>query len=191
MASPAADLIFHPVRIRILVALARRDPMTAQQLAVVLGDVPPATLYRHLNKLAEGGVLRVAGERQVRGAVEKTYELTAEHVSPAPEELARAGRDAWMRYFTTFVASLLGEFGRYLRRERVDPAADGVSVHHTVLYLSDEELARLGAILNEAFGPYLAQGPAPGRSRRMFSTIVMPAEEVPEERPADQPGGRP
>ena len=57
--SAPAELIFHPVRLRVIVALARSTPMTAQQLAEVLGDVPPATLYRHLNKLLVGGILRV------------------------------------------------------------------------------------------------------------------------------------
>ena len=58
MTSPSADLLLHPIRLRILVGLLGR-PMTAQQLGEVLEDVPQATLYRQLNKLAQAGVLEV------------------------------------------------------------------------------------------------------------------------------------
>src|SRR5687767_2199950 len=50
-----ADLLAHPVRLRIIMALAG-EQLTPQQIAAVLADVPPATLYRQINRLAEGGV---------------------------------------------------------------------------------------------------------------------------------------
>ena len=68
------DLIMHPIRIRILLALVDRK-LTPLQLGEQLADVPQATLYRHLNKLMQGGLLEVIEERPVRGTVEKVYGL--------------------------------------------------------------------------------------------------------------------
>ena len=50
------DLLFHPVRLRIVLATAGRQ-VTAQQLAGELPDIPQATLYRNINMLTNGGIL--------------------------------------------------------------------------------------------------------------------------------------
>src|SRR6185437_14890770 len=101
MPRPApAELLFHPVRMRIIVALARGAQLTAQQLGEVLADVPAPTLYRQLKKLHEGGVLDVVEERRVRGTVERVYALRLGGPGLNPN-LAQASREDHMRYFTT------------------------------------------------------------------------------------------
>lgn len=186
MAESKADLVLHPVRMRILHAFMggiQGRQLTAQQLAEVLTDVPQATLYRHVNKLAKAGLLRVVEERQVRGATEKVYTLPLTAASIAPDELARLSHEDHMRLFATFVASLLGDFARYLERERVDYVADGVGYRQVGLYLSDEELQRFGIELSAVVLPALRNTPTPGRKRRMFTTILMPVDD-PVEGPA-------
>ena len=81
------DLILHPIRMRIILALAQGRSLTAQELGAALPDVAQATLYRHLNRLLKGGVLAVVDERQVRGAVERIYALREENL-----DLSRDGR---------------------------------------------------------------------------------------------------
>lgn len=177
-----AELLLHPVRLRIIQAfLGGRDGrrLTAQRLADALADVPPATLYRHLNALAAAGVLAVAAERRVRGAWEKVYALPGEGVRLAPEELARASRADQLHYFTTFVASLLGAFSRYLQRDRIDPLADGVGYRQLALYLSDAEFARLIAALEATVDAARDNTPAPDRRLRLFTTVILPADETP------------
>ena len=99
-----ADLILHPVRLRIILAFARGRRLTPQQVAAVLPDVPQATLYRQIERLYQGGALAVASERRVRGAVERTYVLAEGGASLLPEELANASRDDHLAYFTAFAA---------------------------------------------------------------------------------------
>ena len=180
MTSPSADLLLHPIRLRILVGLLGR-PMTAQQLGEVLADVPQATLYRQLNKLAQAGVLEVVEERPVRGAIEKVYTARQEAVRLAPEEFAAASKDEHMRYFTSFVAALIGDFWRYVGQERIDPLADGVGYSETPLYLSSEELRRFQEQLRDLLLPLLSNRPAPGRRRRTLAMIMIPAPEAREE----------
>ena len=74
MADSTVDLILHPVRLRILLALADNH-WSARQIAQVMPDVAQATLYRHINALAEGNILQIVEERPVRGTVEKVYAL--------------------------------------------------------------------------------------------------------------------
>jgi DNA-binding transcriptional ArsR family regulator len=168
------DLVLHPIRMRIVMALAGRE-MTAQQLAETLGDVPLATLYRHLNRLAEAGVLTVASERRVRGTLEKAYTLGSQGAFIDPQQFAAMSREDHLRYFTTFAATLLDDFSRYVKNaEPINILTDGVGYQKFPLELSDEEFAAVAKGINAAIVPHLSNQPAPGRKRRIFATIVMP-----------------
>jgi len=174
------DLLLHPVRMQIIQTLIAGRQMTAQELGERLPEVPPATLYRHLGTLVEGDVLVIADERHGRGAAERVYALRMEHVSIPAEELARATPADHMRYFTTFVAGLLGSFGRYLKRPRLDLAKDGVGYRQITLNLSRAELDALIDDLNARLYAELDNVPTPERNVYTISRIVIP-EEGPRE----------
>lgn len=178
-----AELVLHPVRMRIIVALAGRE-LTARQLGEMLTDVPQATLYHHLGLLTKGGMLRIAEERPVRGTVEKVY-TQAGNAHLGPDDMAMATPEDHMRYFTQFVAQLLGDFGRYLGSGSVDLLRDGVGYHQVVLNLSDEELVRFAQALNAAVLPFARNEPAPERRRRLFSTVLLPDVEAPRREEPD------
>jgi DNA-binding transcriptional ArsR family regulator len=163
---------------RIILALAG-GPATAGEIAGHIPDVPPATLYRHVNALRAGGVLAVAGERKVRGAIERRFALHPGAASLGPDDLAGATRDDHLRWFATFLAGLLGAFGRYVDRGTPDLARDGVGYREVVLNLSDEELGQMAAALNAALLPYATQPPGEGRTSRLFATVLVPVEPPP------------
>ena len=180
MGMKRADLILHPVRLRIILAFAsdlgtRR--LTPRQVAAILPDLPQASLYRHIERLHRGGVLAVAGERQVRGAVERTYVLAAGGSTLTPEDLAQATRDEHLGYFTAFAAGLIAQFERYLQRPEIDLVADGVGYRHIVLDLSDEEVQQMAVALNAALARFLRQSPRAGRRRRVLATVLLPLDE--------------
>lgn len=197
MATSRADLILHPVRLRLLAALARRQ-LTARQLSELLPDIPQATLYHHLGTLTRAGLLRIVSERRVRGTVEKCYALADDlALSLSPADLANASREDHLRYFTIFVATLLGDFARYLQQgdpdAPIDLLADGVGYRETPFYLSDDELIQAAKAINQALLPFLKNEPAPHRRRRLFATILIPDAEPGAasrdgETPTDTPG---
>jgi DNA-binding transcriptional ArsR family regulator len=180
MALGRADLILHPVRMRLVAALARR-PLTARQLSEVLPDVPQATLYHHLGLLTRSGLLRVVSERQVRGTIEKAYAVADDYAIVGADDLANVSREDHLRYFTVFVTMLLADFARYLQQGGpIDLAADGVGYREVPFYMSDAEFAEAAAAINQALRPYMNNQPSPSRRRRLLATIVMPDVELPE-----------
>jgi hypothetical protein len=176
-----ADLILHPVRLRIIVAFARGRRLTPQQVAAVLPDVPQATLYRQIERLYRGGALAVAAERPVRGAVERTYVLAEGGASLSPDELARSSREDHLGYFTAFAAGLVAQFEEYLDRSEIDLLKDGVGYRQVVLNLTDEEVSEMAVALNAAVGPFLAYDPKPGRRPRMLATVLIPLDDGPDQ----------
>ena len=172
-----ADLLLHPVRLRVVQALLDGRTLTTSQIREHVPDVSTATLYRHVGVLADAGVLEVVDEQRVRGAVERTYRLQVTAADVDADALAAMTPEDHRRAFTAFIAGLLGEFDRYLDRGRPDLAADGVSYRQAALWLSDEELHELLGEVRAAVGARVANGPAPGRTRRLLSTVLMPAAD--------------
>jgi DNA-binding transcriptional ArsR family regulator len=183
MPDSTIDLILHPVRLRILLAMGD-ERLTATQIARILSDVPQATLYRHINALAEGGILQVVEENQVRGTVEKVYALPdASMLNLTEDDFANASKDDHMRYFTLFVASLLGDYSRYLQHaSSINMRQDGVGYHKHPIYMSDEELEAFGRGLSELLQPIFQNKPGGNRKRRLLSTILMPDPDNPDTR---------
>ncbi len=170
------DLVLHPVRMRVLMALAGSSGLTPQQIADQIGDVPQATLYRHINRLARASILTVVEERPVRGTLEKVYalnELAGSHLSQ--DDLAALSKEDHLRYFLSFIFSVLDDYARYLDRSaHPDLVADGVGYHRLVLFMDDAELATAAQAIQRALAPYADPGGAPGRKKRLLSTIMMP-----------------
>src|SRR6202030_2077276 len=132
-----ADLILHPVRLRIILAFARGRRLTPKQVAAVLPDVPQATLYRQIERLYRGGALAISAERRVRGAVERTYVLAEGGSSVSPDDLAKSSRDDHFGCFTAFAAGLIAQFEQYLERSEIDLLKDGVGYREVVLNLTE------------------------------------------------------
>lgn len=168
-----ADLILHPIRLRIIQALLRQ-PMTAQEMALRLPDVPMATLYRHLKRLAEGDIVSIVSESRMRGAVERTYAVRLEQTVIAQDDLRQLDKDGHMRLFMAFIASVIDGFERYLKQSQLDLVGDGVSYSQATVYLSDDELREMRAQSADMVQRALTLPPAPGRRARVISSIVVP-----------------
>jgi DNA-binding transcriptional ArsR family regulator len=184
-----AEVLFHPVRFRVVQAFVGAGPMTVRELAEWLPEVPQASLYRHVSALVESNMLLLVEERRAgRGAAEKIYDLNMTAATLTADDLAGASREDHLRYFTTFLAGLLWDFEQYLQRtagEQVDLLADRVGYRQTVLYLSDAELDALVERLQAAVRGVAGNTPAAGRRRRVLTTVLMPVDDF-----SDDAGGR-
>jgi hypothetical protein len=175
----SADLLLHPVRLRIVQAFLGDRALTTVQLRAELPDVPPASLYRHVALLVDAGVLSVVSERRVRGATERTYVLRAAAANVGLHQLEQMTREDHRRAFMAFVAGLLGDFDRYLDREDIDLLRDGVGYRLAGLWLDDDEAGEMARELARVIQPRLANGPGAGRRRRILASIVLPGEDLP------------
>lgn len=172
MSTRRADLLLHPVRLRIVLAASGRDVTTAD-IASELPDVPQATLYRQVAILAEAGILEVSAERPVRGTVERTYQVTSGAAALSGDDAATMDADAHQEAFAVFVGTLLESFGRYVTSPGADLAADGAGYRQVPLWLDDDEFITLTDELRTVLERYADREPGTGR-RRTLTTIVIP-----------------
>jgi DNA-binding transcriptional ArsR family regulator len=174
MSKSKAELLLHPVRMRIVVEISGGQ-RTAKQLSEVMPDIPPATLYRHLSRLVEGGVLRVVAENPVRGTIERVYAVAGASLSP--EDLSELSKAEMLQTFTLIISTFIADFQRYLNStaaEHPDVMADGLDFSKVVLELSDEELHQMNKKFWDAIEAALHHEPRPDRKRRLVSYMILP-----------------
>lgn len=175
----SADLLLHPVRLRIVKAFLGDRALTTTQLAAELGDVPIGSLYRHVSLLTNAGVLQVVAEVRVRGAVERTYTLRLAAAQMHPSEMAAMTPEEHAHAFMAFVAGLLADFDTYTGSESFDPIRDGASYRISAMWLTDTEYAAYLRDLLAISQPRLANAPAKGRRRRVLYHVLLPGPESP------------
>jgi DNA-binding transcriptional ArsR family regulator len=181
------ELLLHPVRLRILQAFFGRRELTTADLAAALGDVPPASLYRHVAKLVDAGVLEVVAERRVRGATERSYRFRQEAALADEASLARMTPDEHRRAFLNFTAGLLATFDQYVAN--ADPISlrrDGVSYSMSAAWLDDAEFTALLESITTLLVPIYANEPRDGRTRRLLASAFMPMQDAPPDKEVDQ-----
>lgn len=169
-----ADLLLHPVRLRIVKAFLGDRALTTGQLAADLGDVPPGSLYRHVSLLVKAGVLQVVAERRVRAVTERTYTLRTAAARLDPGELASMQPEELRQVFMAYVAGLLADFERYISSGNPKPLQDGASMQLAALWLTDAEFIAFLRDLSAIAQPRLANAPAPDRRRRLMYAVFMP-----------------
>jgi Helix-turn-helix domain len=176
----SADLLLHPVRLRIVQAFLGDRALTTSQLRSELPDVPPASLYRHVARLVDASVLAIVAERRVRGALERTYVLRTSAATISVDELAKMTADEHRQAFLAFIAALIGDFDRYLDKGQIDLVRDGVSYRLIGLWLTESELAELLREIFIVLQPRLANAPKRGRKQRILATVLLPGSDDPQ-----------
>ena len=176
-AMDTVELVAHPVRLRIIHAMRGGRTLTTSELCVLLPGVSKATVYRHIDVLAAAGILEVAGEQRVRGAVERRYRLRQDQASVSPETFKSASREDHRRAFAAAMAALLAEFNAYLDHDDADPPADQVGYQQRGVWLTGGELLGLITGLRQAIAPVLDNPATPDRTRYLVSPILFPAEK--------------
>ena len=174
MVTSTSDLFFHPVRLRVIQELLGGVTQSTAEIAVAMPDVPTTSLYRQIGILIDAEVITITDERPVRGVVERTLALAPGVGSIDPRELAEMGPAQLRQSFAGFAAGLLAAFNRYTESGDPDLARDGVSYRQTALWLTDGELAELADEVGQAVARRAANGPGPGRAKRLMSQIVVP-----------------
>ncbi|WP_186445906.1 helix-turn-helix domain-containing protein [Paenibacillus cremeus] len=184
MSKSSADLILHPIRMRIIQALVGGARRTRQQISDILTDVPQATMYRHLNMLHKANLIEVVERKPIRGTIEKVYALAKHGADISQHDLKTMNSTDHMELFMKFVGHLIGEYGRYLGQDGYDLVKDGVSFREIELYLSDEEYMQLLQDMRALLTKHVGNEPSGERRRRAIATIVIPGAK-PDQHRAD------
>lgn len=167
------ETVLHPVRLRIVHALMDRE-LTARQLSAELSDIPQASLYRHVGRLVDAGVLRVTREERVRGGTQRTYTVVESAVTLGPRDFDAASPADHQRYFAAFVGALVAGFDQYLGSTGAAPTRDGVVYQQMPVWVTPAESRQLTAAVTDLLRPLRARTGGRRRRRTTFAMVLHP-----------------
>ena len=167
-------IVMHPVRIKIIAHINQKGEATTQEIAKLNGDIPPATLYRHISRLCNDGIIEVIKENKINGILEKVYRMKENPLAEFSKILATNNAEQLMNLFYSFTLMLLSDFQKYTARQNVNITEDGVGFNSAHLYLSDEELAEMMEELRSNILKQAVNEPSKTRKLRKFSWVLVP-----------------
>jgi hypothetical protein len=182
----------HPVRMKLILALRTRGPLTATQAGRLLGE-SSGTCSFHLRQLAKYGLVEETGGGTGR---EKPWRATTtstawDDTPDEPEAAAAAGLLA-----ETLAESYFGQLMRWLQAKPDEPAPwqRAAFLGDRVLWLTPDELAGVGkellTVTDRYFDRMVRPELRPPGSRLVtylhlgFPNVILPEESVP---PREEP----
>ena len=176
MNSEALKSIMNPVRIKIIQELSMKGTATTKEIASACGEIPQATLYRHLSNLMKNGVITVLSENRIRGTLEKVYAIKENPSQTINNKLETLTKDDLSDLFIQFIVSLLTDYNACMSQEIVmKELGSWIGFRSCSLLLTNEELLEMLIEVNKIIIERLANKAAPNRKLRKFSTIVTTA----------------
>ncbi len=170
------ELIAHPLRMRVMVALAGRE-LTVEQLGSLLDSVPMPSLYRHIALLIDGGLLRVVAERGAGGRRERVLAVADGAGLLDRDAIDPDSVDENAHYVNVFLAELMTCYADAVRGTGVRPGdwrCRGLS-----LYLSPEESVELNRALLETVRSFADRPRTPERRLRRLALVDLPMRDLP------------
>lgn len=147
--------VAHPMRIALLEALGREGALTATQAAELLDDTP-GNMSWHLQTLAKYGFVEEAGGGRGRSRPWRRVADSLEFVTETGDAEQTTAGDALEAVYVERNTSQLRE---WWSRRRSYPAKwrKAASSSDSILYLTAEELKRIGEDVRAVWEPYRAR----------------------------------
>ena len=168
--------LLNPVRMKIVMMFLDNSLHTIGEIKDGLRDIPSASLYRHINRLMEDGILKVVSETKKRGAIEKTYQLKTNPFDQLNQIATEGTRDENKELFYVFAMTLVMEFNTYMEKDTVDLQQDSVGFRSFPLYVTDKENEEFLDGFRSLLSKYVTNEASEERTLRKFSFVYAPGD---------------
>jgi DNA-binding transcriptional ArsR family regulator len=168
----------HPARLAIIDALATGEELTATQCAELTGLSPSATAY-HLKLLERYGLAETAAPRPDRR--ERPWRATGRQIRADLDVSAPAGASAAAAVVAAHIDMTRAIAVEFTAAGHAEPEEwrDYAVLNNADLWLTAEELQRLGKELGAAIAPYRGRTRPPGSRAVRVMNVVVPRRRAP------------
>ncbi len=173
MNQTAINSMMNPIRIKIIQELTLKKEATTKEIQLACGNIPQATLYRHLSVLVKSDIIQIASYNQVRGILEKVYTIKTNPSIELNKDFNKLTKEDLSLLYSQFTIGLLTDFEHSLSKEEsVEQLKRKIGFQSSSLLLTDEELVEMMRELGGVIQKRLAYTASEGRFLRKLSHIV-------------------
>jgi DNA-binding transcriptional ArsR family regulator len=146
----------HPVRMKICQVLMRNkeNGLTPLEMVKVMKDVPQATLYRHIQIMADAEIIKVINEKKVKSVSEKYYALNEAKAKLDGEDWKKISNVEKLDYISYYQLSLMTQYQEYLKKIDENGHVDQATFSVVELKLGEEHFQTFQNELNELMNKY-------------------------------------
>jgi len=168
------EYLANPVRSKIFFQVQANPNITTKTLLEKLPDIAQPTLYRHIKAMLDVGVIKITGEKQIRGVVEKSYSIGVDFNKNIEHIILRNDGTGYLQLFTQYLMGMMSEFRAYSESNDIDIVNDGSSFSTTPIYATPEELQEALAKIEDIAQGLSQNEPADGRALCNLCVILIP-----------------
>lgn len=159
-------VVNHPARMRIFQALTGVE-LSINQLSRVLPDIPKPSLYRHVHKMLEAGVVRVARVRHIHG-IEERFFIAEEGLIDPIDVFQPGGLEQFADHVQLYGSSVAQDLAHYVL-ERGEPDLNNIIAREYTFYATEQEFVEVRRAIYDLLEALQKNLPAEGRiKRRIF-----------------------
>ncbi|MBU7595232.1 helix-turn-helix domain-containing protein [Metabacillus halosaccharovorans] len=154
--SNKVEILMHPVRMKICQTLMRHkeNGLTPLEMVKLIKDIPQATLYRHIQIMADADIIRIIKEKKVKSVLEKYYVLNEAEAKLDIEEWKRISNEEKLDYISYYQLSLMTQYQAYLENLEENEQEDQATFSVVELNLGEEQFQSFQNELNDLMNKY-------------------------------------
>lgn len=167
-----SDIVAQPLSMKII-RLLMNNELTVKEIKHHLTDVSQTSLYRHIKKMYDVGLLKITKEEIIKGIIKKTYTFAKENGVLTKEELNNLTKDEYEDLFMQFIAILISDFKDNLENNKNFKTE--LDFYQAPVYLSKKESQEMRADLEKIIKKYLNNKNTKERKLNILSLTFMPS----------------
>lgn len=164
-------VVNHPARMRIFQALTGVE-LSINQLSRVLPDIPKPSLYRHVHKMLEAGVVRVARVRHIHGIEERFFIVEEGLIDPA-DVFQPGGLEQFADHIQLYGSSVAQGLANYVL-ERGEPDLNNIIAREYTFYATEEDFMKVRQAIYDLLEELQKNPPAEGQTKRRIFVMGYP-----------------
>ena len=167
-------ILTDPISNRIIQLIRKNRKMTVSEILAATPDIPRATIYRRIEKMAAAEVIEVAETHKVRGQTENTYAIKNIYIPPD------SGTDE-MKIMTAAFLRMFSLCSEYFKREDADVERDKLFILNYAIALSDRDFSEMVKELYAVVDKYQNQPVSEDTKTRNLYLMSLPNGGEPDE----------
>lgn len=170
------NILVKPLTIKIIRLLTNNE-LTIKEINQKIDTVSKASLYRHIKKMYDEGIIKVVSERLINGITEKTYTFAIDGGGKLSlDYINKLSQKEYKTLFAQFIAMITGDFEDNFNDYELSYIKNKTKFSQILLYLSKDEQKEFNEGMNKLLTKYIDNKLDDNREKKVLSFISMPSK---------------